>query len=100
MNKSSPRRARSVPYYRATFSLPAQLAKDIARLSKRLGVSQSAFLSELLKDPIAAMLDIIDELPQAGATPDDLKRAKGKSKVYIEQIVQEATSLAVQEALK
>lgn len=99
MNKPTRRRTAPEPYYRATFSLPAQLARDINRLAKRLGVSQSAFLAEMLKDPVAAMLAIMDELPQSGATPDDLKRAKGKSKEFIEQIVQEASDLA-RDALK
>lgn len=100
MSKPTRRKKSPVPFHRATFSLPADLAADIARLSKRLGVSQSAFLAEMLKDAVAAMLDIIDQLPEQGATPSDLKRAKGKSKKYITQIVQEAQSLAVQEALK
>lgn len=82
------------PYYRATFSLPAGLAKDINRLSKRLGVSQSAFLTELLKDPVAAMLDVIDQLPPSGGTADDLRRARGRSREYIEQIMREAHELS------
>lgn len=84
------------PHYRATFSLPASLAKDINRLAKRLGVSQSSMLSELLKEPIASMLDILDELPTQAATDGDVKRAKGKSVAYIEAIVAEAASLAAE----
>lgn len=79
--------------YRATFSLPAKLAQDINRLAKRMGVSQSALLSELLTEPITAMCDIIDQIPSTGATTDDVKRAKGKSVALIRDIVGQAQSL-------
>lgn len=80
-------------YYRATFSLPAPLAKDISRLAKRLGVSQSAMLTELLTLPIAAMCDVIDTVPQVGVTPDQVKRARGKSAALVRDVVQHAQSL-------
>ena len=79
--------------FRATFSLPAKLAQDINRLAKRMGVSQSALLAELLTDPITSMCDIIDQIPTAGATPDDVKRAKGKSLAVIKEVVQQAQTL-------
>lgn len=83
--------------YRATFSFPATLAGDINRLSKRMGVSQSALLAELLAEPITAMCDIIDQIPAAGATVDDVKRAKGKSVALIKDIVQQAQTLIADE---
>lgn len=83
--------------YRATFSLPAKLAQDINRLAKRMGVSQSALLTELLSDPIDAMCDVIDQLPTVGATPDDVKRAKGKSLALIKDVVQQAQTLIADE---
>lgn len=97
MNKPSPDHSPQTttrpPYYRATFSLPAHLATDISRLAKRMGVSQSAMLSELLQDPIAAMCAIIDSLPQAAATKDDVRRAKGKGLEYIRKAMAEAQQL-------
>lgn len=80
--------------YRATFSLPAQLAKDIARLARRMGVSQSALLAELLAAPIAAMLEVVETIPEAGATPADVKRARGKSVALIREAVQQTQDLA------
>lgn len=80
--------------YRATFSLPAKLAQDINRLAKRMGVSQSALLAELLTDPIAAMCEVIDQIPPTGATTDDVKRAKGKSVALIRDAVRSTQELA------
>ena len=79
--------------YRATFSFPAPLATDISRLAKRLGISQSALLTELLAEPVAAMLDVIDTIPQVGVTPDHIKRAKGKSVALIRDVVQQAQAV-------
>lgn len=58
-----------------------------------MGVSQSAFISELLAEPLAAMSAIMDALPAAGATPQDVKRAKGRSVDLIRNIVGEAQAL-------
>lgn len=92
--------ATKVPYYRTTLSLPASLATDISRLAKRLGVSQSAMLSELLADPIAALCAIFDELPQAGATSADVRRAKGKGLAMIREAMAEAQAMVTQETEK
>ena len=80
-------------FYRATFSLPADLAKDISHLAKRLGVSQSAMLTELLTEPVAAMRAVIDAIPQVGVTSVDVKRARGKSVALIRDAVQQAQLL-------
>jgi hypothetical protein len=101
MNKPTPvapKPARKPVHYRATFSLPAPLAIDIQRLSKRLGVTQSAFLTEMLTDAVAAMVDILDQLPPQHATEGDVRRARGKSREYIHSIVAEAQQLALIEA--
>lgn len=86
--------------YRATFTFPAPLARDINRLAKRLGVSQSAMLTELLTEPVAAMCSIIDTLPSAGATEDDVRRAKGRSVALIKDVVDQAQALMWSDALK
>lgn len=84
-------------FYRATFSLPAPLAKDISHLAKRLGVSQSSMLAELLTEPLAALREIIDTVPQVGVMPADIKRARGKSAALIRDAVQQAQSLLASE---
>lgn len=82
--------------YRATFSFPAPLATDISQLAKRLGVSQSALLTELLAEPVRVMLDVVSEIPQVGVTPDHVKRARGKSAELVRHAVQNAQSLVSQ----
>lgn len=86
--------------YRASFTFPAPLARDISRLAKRLGVSQSAMLTELLTEPIAAMCSIIDTLPTAGATEDDVRRAKGRSVALIKEVVDQAQALMWSDVMK
>jgi hypothetical protein len=85
--------------HRATFTLPADLARNLSALSKRMGVSQSAIVVDLLQEPIAAIAAIIDDLPPA-PSPDDVKRARGRSLQLIEDVMHEATSLAIAEARK
>lgn len=79
---------------RVTFTMPASLARDINRLARRMGVSQSAFISELLTDPILAMCDVIDAIPETGATADDVKRARGKSVALIRDVIEQAQAVA------
>lgn len=78
---------------RVTYTVPAATADRISRLSHRMGVSQSAFVSELLQEPIAVMASIIDALPETGATPADVRRAKGRSVALIKSVLQEAQSV-------
>lgn len=78
---------------RTTFSLPTETLDRIERLARRMGVSQSAFVSELLSEPIAAMASIIDALPEQGATVGDVKRARGRSLGFIRDAVTQAQDL-------
>jgi hypothetical protein len=71
---------------------------DLRLLSARMGVSQSALLSELLSEPIRAMASIIEALPERGATDADVKRARGRSLVFIHNAVAEAQSLLAEVA--
>jgi hypothetical protein len=50
-------------------------------------------LTELLAVPIAVMRDTIDAIPQVGAVPADIKRARGKSVALIRDVIQHAQSL-------
>lgn len=85
--------------HRTTFSLPADLARGLAALSKRLGVSQSSIVVELLQEPIAQIESIMSDLPPA-PSPEDVKRARGRSLALIQDVVHEAIDLAVAEARK
>lgn len=83
---------------RVTLALPVDLAERIDRLADRLKVSRSAFVAELLAEPIAAMVGIIDLIPETGATHQDVKRAKGRSVDLIRTVVAEAVGLLATEA--
>jgi hypothetical protein len=77
-------------FKRTTLSIPTETAERIERLARRMGVSQSAFVAELLAEPIAAMASIIDALPEQGATRHDVKRARGRSLDLIRNVVSQA----------
>lgn len=85
--------------HRCTFSLPPDLAGNILSLSKRMGVSQSSIVAELLQEPVAAIAAIMDDLPPA-PSPEDVKRARGRSLKLIEDAMHEAMSLAISEATR
>lgn len=75
---------------RTTFSLPTETLDRIELLARRFGVSQSSFVAELLDEPLAAMASIMDALPETGATPQDIKRAKGRSVGFIKDVIGQA----------
>lgn len=83
--------------YRATFSLPAGTAVALNRVAKRLGVSQSALLGELLSEPIAALDAMLDSVPLQ-PTRDDVLRARGRSAELVRSAV--ANALAVVDAIE
>lgn len=85
--------------HRTTLSLPPDLARNLAALSKRMGISQSAIVVELLQEPLAQVAAIMDDLPPA-PSPADVKRARGRSLALIEEVMHEATTLAIAEAKK
>jgi len=75
--------------YRATFSLPVDLATGINRVAKRMGVSQSGLLAVVLTDPIAQLDELLAGVPVA-AEPADIKRLRGKSAELIRAVVSDA----------
>lgn len=79
--------------FRASFTLPADVAKRLSRVSKRLGVSQSAFLGELLDEPLKAMEAVLDEIPAVGVQPEHLVRASGRSVALVERAVADALAV-------
>lgn len=79
--------------FRASFTLPADVAKRLARVSKRLGVSQSAFLGELLDEPLKAMESVLDEIPVVGVQAEHLVRASGRSVALVERAVADALAI-------
>jgi hypothetical protein len=83
---------RNEPSFRATFTLPATLARQISHIAKRMRVSQSALLTQLLLEPVDAMTQVLDQLPEV-ATESDAARARGTSAELIRRAVAEAQDL-------
>tara|TARA_R100000655_G_C2980028_1_gene191651 strand:- start:479 stop:760 length:282 start_codon:yes stop_codon:yes gene_type:complete len=70
---------------RVSLSIPGGLADNLDYISKRLGVSRSAFVTQLLLeaqlDSLASLLSSIPEQPSEA----DIKRFRGDSKVYVRE---------------
>lgn len=78
---------------RVSISMPIGLADDLDYISRRLGISRSGLVSQLLLagnlDHLRALLANIPEQPSEG----DLKRFRGDSKAYIEDQLQKLHQL-------
>lgn len=77
----------AIPFYRATFTIPADQAKILSNISKRLGASQSVVISVLLEK-------FLPEL-SLGLTgdPDQLvqgRRNRGPSATHVRQLIDRA----------
>jgi len=75
-------------FRRCSFSVPNQVADDLAFVSGHLGVSQSALLTELLADPVAGMADLLRRAAGEDLTkPDVVRRFRGESINYVQSAV-------------
>jgi hypothetical protein len=85
--------------HRATFSIPHQLAADLATVSRRVRVSQSALLTLLLEEPIGMLAKLVALLPADEAELDEAgaQRLRGTTQVFlrarIAQMLDEAQKL-------
>lgn len=75
--------------YRCTFSLPVDTAKNLSFVAKRMGVSQSAVLANVLDEPLADLAALFRGLP-AKPTEADVLRLRGASVDVIRLRVREA----------
>lgn len=65
-------------------SLPTPLVADLDYLSKRMGVSRSALIGELMTDAAAEMRRLLQLVPP-NPTPSDVLRMRGQSEDVIRQ---------------
>ncbi len=73
---------------RCTFSLPAELALEIAETARALNVSQSALVAQVLAGPLgrlAMYLSVANPLPS-----DRALRRRGESREVIEKLISDA----------
>lgn len=78
---------------RVSLSIPGELADNLDYISRRLGVSRSAFVTQILiegdLDHLASLLAHIPEQPSEA----DIKRFRGDSKVYVREQLQRLQQL-------
>lgn len=93
-------------FQRVNVSMPADLAAKLRFVAHRLGVSQSALISLLLKDSLIHMFQVLEILPTNGeeiyqSIPDaKLRRLRGDSvrlvkaqyDAFMEEVNKESTS--------
>ena len=58
---------------RTTFVLDRATADQLGYLSRRMGVSRSALVREVLAEPIATMAKLVEAVPDQ-PTPDDIRQ--------------------------
>jgi hypothetical protein len=80
------------PLYRATFTLSAELAVEIAQVARILGVSQSALVEHVLGGPLGKLaLDLsLRMTPGAGVESVPPKRRRGRSSGLTDEIIEAA----------
>ena len=69
-----------------TFSLPEKLVEDLDYISKRIKVTRSALLSQLVEEPVGTLRELVASVPE-NPTEEDIIRAKGRSLSVIEERV-------------
>jgi len=81
---------------RTTFVLQRETHEQLNRISKRLGVSRSALVRDVLFEPVAMMAKWMDDVPPE-PTPGDVELALGAMQgdlvEFIERHVAEITAL-------
>lgn len=63
---------------RISLSVPIRLAEDLDYVHKRIGVSKSALVSEMLGGGLSDIRGLLEDLPDS-PTPDDVVRFRGAS---------------------
>ena len=82
---------------RTSMTLPDKLLDDLNYLSRRLGVSKSALISELLGDNLKDMRVVFETMPEDSSkiTAEQLKRFRGASAQVVKDRVKQAKELGM-----
>lgn len=80
------------PAVRTTFSLPAPLANSIAAVARRLRVSRSALVVQLLTEPLADLQQLVELVPPGADKLDgeQARRLRGASADLVARRVADA----------
>lgn len=76
--------------FRCSFTLPRDLAVDIAWVAKRMGVSQSAMLAHILTEPISDIRSLLETIPDTEVQPGEARRFRGASADLVAKRIDEA----------
>ena len=74
-------------------TLPPQLVDDLDYISRRLGVSRSALIGQILPEGIGLMRSLLVDVPE-NPTPEDVVRFRGASADEIRQRIDGLKGLA------
>lgn len=77
-------------FKRCSFSLPSNVAADVASVSEAMGVSQSALVAQVLGDTISSMRELLSMSVPAGAdtsSPEVMRRLRGDSVQFVQDRV-------------
>lgn len=71
---------------RASFSLPAESVESLAYVSRRLGVSRSSLVSQMLSEALPMMEKMLRTVPEGGFSDEaETRRFRGESADVIRQ---------------
>lgn len=76
---------------RASFTLPPALVSDLDRLSGFMGVSRSALLSQVLREPVSDLLSVLEQSGAFDGSPVSEVRSRmrgGSAEVIRERLAQ------------
>lgn len=74
---------------RASFTLPPDLDEDLSYVARRLGVSRSALVAEMLREGLSFLSNSLRQVPDQ-ATAADALRYRGESKKLIDSRLESA----------
>jgi len=82
---------------RTSMTLPDKLLDDLNYLSRRLGISKSALISELLGDNLKDMRVVFETMPEdpSKITAEQLVRFRGASAQVVKDRVKQAKELGM-----
>lgn len=69
---------------RTSMALDPAVVEDLQYVTRRLGISKSALVNELLKEALPSMAQVFQLLPEA-PTAEDVVRFRGESAKLVEQ---------------
>jgi len=69
---------------KVTFSIPKGLHDDLKYISRRMGVSSSALITNMNVEPIHDMRQLLELLPE-NPSPEDIVRSRGASVAKVKE---------------